>query len=108
MLLFVQIVSRGEHNENKTYRNILQTLLAFRLQLQLGVSKMTSKLELRCVECRWLDPTLWTNSKRCNCTHYWEQEKTPETVQTTVLRDEQGTLWEINELRRWMRTDLSS
>ena len=57
---------------------------------------------------RALDPSLWSDQERCNCTHYWEQSITPPSVQSTLWRDEQGTLWEINELRRWMKTDLSS
>jgi hypothetical protein len=39
--------------------------------LQPGVGRVT--LELRCLECRYLDPKLWRNIARCNCSHYWEE-----------------------------------
>lgn len=29
--------------------------------------------EIRCIECGWLDPKLWTNQEECNCTHYFQR-----------------------------------
>ncbi len=35
-------------------------------------------LEIRCIECGWLDPKLWSCFTQCNCNHYFRlQVETP-------------------------------
>ncbi len=42
-------------------------------------------LEIRCIECGWLDPKLWSCYKQCNCSHYFRIPEDQQDVATIQL-----------------------
>lgn len=43
-------------------------------------------LEIRCVECGWLDPKLWSSYDKCNCNHYFRDPEYLKHVENSTIQ----------------------